>query len=545
MSELTRETLSQTNFTALDWGIVVGYLLMSVIIGVFAQRFAGNMTAYISAGRSVGTWLGVATMTGTELGLVTVMYAAEAGYNGGFAAFHIAVIAGVVTLVVGLTGFVVGPLRKEGVLTIPEYYEKRFGRRVRVLGGVVLASACILNMGLFLKLGAKFIVGVTGLPPDGVALPIVMTLLLGLVLFYTVLGGMVSVIITDYIQFVVLSVGLLVTTFMAIGKLGWNNIFNPVVPAAVTFNKEAWLNPIHQSSHFGPTYVAWMVVAGGLVGCAIWPTAVARALAMESVPAVRRQFQVSAISFVVRMLIPNFWGICAFVFIMTQAPDLFALFNPADGSDPQLSSMDAMPIFLGRLLPAGLIGLISAAMIAAFMSTHDSYLLCWSSVITQDVIAPLYGDRLKDRARIRITRWSIVLIGAFLWGWGLFYKGSDDLWSYMAITGAIYFTGAIPVLVGGLYWSKASSAGAFWSLVVGCSAVAGLEPIRELCVRGYLGLVGTPATEERVEHVLKTVFTSQLVGLICIGLTVAVFVIVSLRVPDKPTLPSEFKGSDS
>ena len=112
-------------------------------------------------------------MTGTELGLVTVMYAAQSGYNGGFASFHIAVIAGVVTLFVGLTGFVVGPLRKTGVLTIPEYYERRFGRRVRIFGGIILASAGILNMGLFLKLGAKFIVGVTGLPPDGAALPMV------------------------------------------------------------------------------------------------------------------------------------------------------------------------------------------------------------------------------------------------------------------------------------------------------------------------------------------------------------------------------------
>ena len=50
-----------------------------------------------------------------------------------------------------------------------------------------------------------------------------------------------------------------------------------------------------------------------------------------------------------------------------------------------------MPVFLGRILPAGLIGLVTAGMIAAFMSTHDSYLLCWSSVITQDIIGPLTG----------------------------------------------------------------------------------------------------------------------------------------------------------
>ena len=74
MPEEHLEEILRTNFTALDWGIVCVYLAISVIIGLLVKKYATNMTAYIGAGRSVGTWLGVATMTGTELGLVTVMY---------------------------------------------------------------------------------------------------------------------------------------------------------------------------------------------------------------------------------------------------------------------------------------------------------------------------------------------------------------------------------------------------------------------------------------------------------------------------------------
>ena len=87
-SALTNAT-SQTNFGTIDWVIVAVYLLLSVSIAFFVKRYAGNMTNFVSAGRAVGTWLGVATLTGTEMGLITVMYSAQKGFTAGFAAFHI------------------------------------------------------------------------------------------------------------------------------------------------------------------------------------------------------------------------------------------------------------------------------------------------------------------------------------------------------------------------------------------------------------------------------------------------------------------------
>ena len=271
-SALTNAT-SQTNFGTIDWVIVAVYLLLSVSIAFFVKRYAGNMTNFVSAGRAVGTWLGVATLTGTEMGLITVMYSAQKGFTAGFAAFHIGVIAGIVAFLIGVTGFIVVRLREHKVLTIPEYYEKRFGRRTRILGGIMLAFGGLLNMGLFLKVGAMFIVGITGMDPDGNALKVVMVVLLALVLVYTVIGGMISVVITDYIQFVILSVGILVAGWLAIESVGWDNLFETVR----THKGEAGFNPVAAESSFGFEYVAWMFFLG-IVNCALWPTAVARAL---------------------------------------------------------------------------------------------------------------------------------------------------------------------------------------------------------------------------------------------------------------------------
>ena len=89
-----------------------------------------------------------------------------------------------------------------------------------------------------------------------------------------------------------------------------------------------------------------------------------------------------------------------------------------------------------------------------------------------------FKKKMKSSLKIKITRVIIVLLGAYIYYWGMFYKGSDAIWDYLGITGAIYFTGAISVVILGLYWEKASSTGATLSLLGGLSSLIGLEPIR-------------------------------------------------------------------
>ena len=464
--------LWKTNFTTYDSIIVVFYLILTLVIGLYAKNKIKVIDDFIVAGRNIGSGLGIASMAGTEMGLITIMYSAQKGFVGGFAAFHIALIAFFVTLLIGISGFIVVPLRKTNVMTIPEYYELRFGKNVRIIGAIILALGGILNMGLFLKIGSMFIVGIMGLTQTGWVLPSIMTSLLILALVYTTLGGMFSVIITDYLQFVILSIVLLFTTYFSIQELGWNNIWNSVYSNM----GEKGFNPFVEGE-FGVEYIVWMIITAGLVSCAIWPTAIARALAMKTAKDVKIQYKWASISFLVRFLIPYFWGICAFVYFVNSA-EMGSLFFAKDESTI-LNNLYALPIFLGKIIPAGFIGVLTAGMIAAFMSTHDSYLLCWSSVITQDIIAPLKKNNLSDHRRIQWTRIIIIIIGIYILYWGLIYNGTEDIWDYMAITGSIYFTGAISVLIGGLYWEKASSTGAIFALFGGLFSVLGLGPVQD------------------------------------------------------------------
>lgn len=459
-----------TNFTILDWVIVGAYLLGTLVIGIYVNRYIRSMADYVVAGRALKSRLGIATMIGTELGLVTIMYAAQKGFTGGFAAMHIGLVAAIVTLLVGLTGFIVVPLRAAGVMTIPEFYERRFGRGVRLFGGAVLALAGVLNMGLFIKAGGVFVQGITGLGgEEAVVLNLIMTAMLVLVLAYTILGGMVSVIITDYLQFVVLSFGLLGACAAAIAHAGG---WAPLIDAVRSLKQDAGFDPLEQEGGFGVSYVLWMVLLG-LGSCAVWQTAVMRACAAESTRVVKRLYAWSSIGFLIRMMIPQFLGICALAWVAGR-PELLEHFGEAE------SSLGAMPFFLGKILPAGIIGIITAGMLAAFMSTHDSYLLSWSAVLTQDVVGPLTGDRLSTRARLLLTRAFIFLIGVFILVWGLWYPLGQDLWDYLAVSGTIYYAGGFAVLIFGIYWRRASRAGALLAIAAGLTAVLGLKPLQEV-----------------------------------------------------------------
>ncbi len=451
------------------------------------------MVDYLVAGRRISPYLGVASLGGTELGLITVMYNAQKGFSAGLSALHMAIIAGVVTFIVGKTGFIVVPLRRLKVLTIPEFYEQRFGRSVRVVGAIVLVLAGVLNMGLFLKVAAIFVSVIFGLDPTGWPLIICMTTLLVLVLIYTLLGGMVSVILTDFIQFILLSLALLIFAGVLYVGLGWDAI----VTGWQSVHGMLGFNPFHADSGFGVSYVLWMVVTAGLVSIAIWPTALSRALVLPDDAAVKKQYMLASIPMMARFVIPMVIGAMAFI-----------LLGPGDG-------LVALPAAALQVLPAGVLGLLVAGLLAAMMSTFDGYLLCWSSVIVRDIIMPLSKRYWTDDEQMRWIRYFIVLCGVFMLYWGLFYQGSEDVWDYLAITGAIYFTGAIPVMIGGLYWQRASKAGAMLSLLCGCFALFGLAPVQQA--------LGIP-------------LSSAEIGLMTVIFASVVFVVGSLIWPSKERL---------
>ncbi|MFZ0922466.1 MAG: hypothetical protein WA020_05365, partial [Candidatus Acidiferrales bacterium] len=255
-------------FAPVDWVIVIGYLIGSVTIGLLGKRYLGGVSQYLVAGRELGLYVGIATLAATEIGTITYMYNGELGYRFGFASFAAALISGLVMIVVGRTGFIISRFRQLKLMTVPEFFEVRYSRGLRLVTGILVALGGILNMGVFLKIEGEFLTIVSGIPQR--YLVAVMTAILLLELLYTVIGGMVSVVITDFLQYSLLSIATILVTIYAVHFAGWSNIVHKVT---VTMGADGF-DPII-SPKFGWTFLVWQILLWlSIVTC--WQTTAMR-----------------------------------------------------------------------------------------------------------------------------------------------------------------------------------------------------------------------------------------------------------------------------
>ena len=245
------------DFTFIDVGIVVLYIVLIFYSGTLMKKYIGGIGDYLVANRTMGYHLGLLSMMCTEIGMITYIYYAELGYKAGLASLVAAFPPMIIYFFLGRTGFIIRPLLEMKIMTIPEFFSKRFSRGVRFYVGILMAVGGILNFGVFPGVEAKFIDTVTGIPESYVLLT--MVVLLTLVLIYTLLGGMVSVILTNYLQYALLSFGMIFITAWGVYVIGWTNIIESVISRM----GEKGVNPFFPSlfeGEFGIGFIIWQLL---------------------------------------------------------------------------------------------------------------------------------------------------------------------------------------------------------------------------------------------------------------------------------------------
>jgi SSS family solute:Na+ symporter len=451
------------NFTFLDWAIVGTYLAASVGVGLLGKKYVGTVSHYLVAGRELGLYVGIATLAATEIGTITFMYNAELGYKYGFAAFAAAIISGIVMIIVGRTGFVIGKFRELKLMTVPEYFEIKYSRGLRIVTGILVAIGGILNMGVFLKIEGEFLTIVSGINARHIVA--VMTVILLLELLYTVLGGMVSVVITDFIQYVLLSIATILVTIYAVYFAGWGNIVNKVT----TVMGDGGFDPI-TNPKFGVTFLIWQILLWFSVHTC-WQTTAMRMFSTKSPETSKRVMTWTGFIFLGRGMLPMLWGIAALTLYGTGALTGGVPAPVVNGET--LTPIDAMPAMLANILGPGIRGIVVAGMLAATMSVNSSYLLGWSAVISQDVIMPirraLGKGALSSRSQIFVNRVANLFVSLFLMFWGLYYTPPGAVYLYLNITGTIFLAGAFVCVIGGLYWSRSKTLGGYVAMISGAA----------------------------------------------------------------------------
>jgi len=438
------------NISYIDIGIISVYLILVFYSGSIMKKYVGGIGDYLVADRSMGFHLGLLSMMCTEIGMITYVYYAEMGYKAGFVALMVAFPTSIAFYIVGRTGFIIKPLLEMKIMTIPEFFSRKFNTRIRLYIGVLMAAGGILNFGVFPGVEANFINIVTGIPQEYVL--VTMVVMLTIVLLYTLMGGMVSVILTNYLQYALLSLGMIFITIYGIIKIGWTNIINTVT----TNFGEKGINPFFPSltdGEFGLGFIIWQLLFWTSI-IVSWQAISMRLFSSKDTQTGKKIYSWSSLMFLSRATLPVFWGIMALAYLGSSVEPL-----------------EALPLLIIKLVPKGVLGLLLAALLAASMSTYSSYLLSWSSVVSQDLIGAtiklVTGKELSSDKQLLISRITIAAVMIFIIWWSLFHKIEGYLYFYLNMTGMLFIPGTLICLTFGIYYHKTRSTGAFLAITLG------------------------------------------------------------------------------
>ena len=280
-----------------------------------------------------------------------------------------------------------------------------------------------------------------------------------------VVGGMVAVVITDFIQYVLLSVATILVSIYAVYHAGWDNI---VAKVSSTMGS-AGFDPV-ENPKFGITFLIWQVLLWFSIHTC-WQTTAMRVFSTRSPEISKRVMTWTGFIYLGRGMLPMLWGAAALTLFGTGALDNGVPLPVVDGQT--LAPIDAMPAMLASILGPGIKGIVVAGMLAATMSVNSSYLLGWSAVISQDIILPIREQMgkpaLSSRSQIFVNRLANLFVGLFLMFWGLYYTPPGAVYLYLNITGTIYLAGTFICVIGGLYWKRANTSGGYLAMLMGAA----------------------------------------------------------------------------
>jgi SSS family solute:Na+ symporter len=523
----------------IDWIIVLAVLAVLTVAAIRTRRHAGSVAGFLAAERCGGRYLITVANNAAMVGVISLVWFFEQNFDVGFTTMWWQLMEGPALIVMALSGWVYYRYRQTRALTLAQFFDARYGRSFRVFAGLVAFTAGIINFGIFPATGARFFIAMWDLPaalmlgPLAIPMfPLLMAALLAISLLFVLAGGQIAVMVTDFLQG---SLGQLV--FVAVigwlmWSIGWDRIAHVLSQPAT----EQLVHPfrLQDESRFDVWYymigvlilfytpLGWQGTAGYYT-CAID----AHEAKMANILNGWRPRVLLLITLAVPLAVRT----------LLEHPD----FGGPDGAGTavaaQLATIDAeqlrvqlrVPTALPALLPPVLLGLMSAALLGAFISTHDTYLHSWGSMFVQDVVLPFRREPLSPAAHLRALRWGIVGVAIFIFFFSLLYQPTQYIAMFLALTGSIFVGGAGAAIIGGLYWRRGSPAAAWTAMIIGMgfsttSVVLKQLPPIDVTVAAW-GPLPSPAALARW---IQDELTGQELTFVSILCSVSGYVLVSL-----------------
>jgi SSS family solute:Na+ symporter len=443
------------------------------------KRYNRCVADFLAANRCAGRYmLGVSDGI-ANVGAISIIMLWEMYYLAGFSVAWWALVMLVVQVAVALSGWIAYRYRQSRALTLAQFIEMRYSRKLRIFCGIVLFVSGTLNFGIFPAVGAKFFQHFCGLPTDmifnvgPVAIDVVymsiIIVLLTVSLYFTFSGGQITVMVTDFIQGTFFNIALCAVIVFVMFKMPWSNIIEALSnkPAG-----ESMLHPFKaantkdynlsfyliQAVIIFWTFMAWQGAQGYF--------AAARNAHEARMGRVMGNWRILTQQMLV-LLLP----IVAYTFLHhANWTENAAAATNALGQigDETIRNQVTTSVALRYFLPVGLMGALAAVLLAAFVSTHDTYLHSWGSIFIQDIVLPLRnGKPLDTKTHMRWLKIAIFGVAVFIFIYSLLFSQNDTIAMYFALTGTIWLGGAGAVIVGGLYTKWGTTAGAYSAIIGG------------------------------------------------------------------------------
>jgi Na+/proline symporter len=332
-------------------------------------------------------------------------------------------------------------------------------------------------MAVFPILSSRFLVALLALPPKinlvGQSCDTAYLIMAGLIGISTALaisGGMVSVIVTDYAQSIILSFSIFLITGLIFFKLGLRQVSDTMQQVI----GERAFNPLAEGS-YGLTWILFFILSG-ILAPLTFPPSTTKLSSADKPNTTRHMALLAGLFQSGRGIIVLLWGAAAMTYLGAAAPN---------GVDPDFYARYATATFIRDISLPGTLGLCITGLLFAYFTTGNSYSVSWAAIIVNDIIQPIRSKPLEAKAHIRLMRWVIAAIGCFLFFWGLVFDPKESILSYIYLTGAI-FTAAGVITFVGLYWHRANSSGAYLTVLF-CMSV----PLADILCKNVFG-VGFP-----------------------------------------------------
>ncbi|MHC5115556.1 MAG: sodium:solute symporter family transporter [Planctomycetota bacterium] len=446
LPNLLASSAESLNF--IDKAVLVLYLVAIVGIGCWTgirsrKGTEGGRDYFLAGGSLRWPMIGLALFS-TNISTIHLVGFAQEGYNNGLVAGNFEWMAPFMLIVLAL--FFAPFYIRSRVATLPDFLERRYNRSCRDwLAFLSIISAIFIHIGFTLYTGAVVLKGLFGIP---ILYSIIgATLLTGL---YTIVGGLMAVVVTESIQTVVLLAGsILITVFGLIKVGGWGGIVDNVEAVKLTM-----LRPAND-----PANLPWYSIFLGYPVIGLWywcadQTIVQRVLGAKDENHAR-----------IGPLFAGFIKILpVFIFVLPGVM-LVALINQGQFEALE-DSKDAYSYLITNLLPTGLTGVMAAALLAALMSTVSGALNSIATLFSYDLYKR-WKPNTSDKSLVFIGRIAtfVAMIVAIIWSQYIghfegIYQGCISLICYVAppITA---------VFLLGVFWKRASGKGAIVTLITG------------------------------------------------------------------------------